>query len=139
MARAFTVETTIAHPTDDVWAALTDWDRAHLWMGVDWVRADGDTEEGMTLTFQTRNREHTSTITHLTSGRSITLRSTQGGATADYTYRLEPIDPATTLVTLDADCTLSGLWRAGGPLLRVAMKRTDGGQLEALADVVAAE
>lgn len=50
----------------------------------------------------TRGREQRSEVTVLEPGRSVTLRSQQGGVTADYTYTLEEADGRSRL-TLVAD------------------------------------
>jgi hypothetical protein len=54
--------------------------------GVDALRAQGPTEIDTTLIFTTRGKERTGQIAALNPGRSITLRSVQGGVTADYVY-----------------------------------------------------
>jgi hypothetical protein len=51
---------------------------------------DGATAVGTTLRFTTRGKEQASEISALEPGRSVTLRSRQGGVTADYTYGVEP-------------------------------------------------
>ena len=132
MSVAFTARTTIARPADQVWNALVDWDNAHHWMGgVEWLRADGPTEVGTGLTFRSRGKDRPSTITDVVPGRSLVLRSQQGGVTADYHYRIDPVDEATTEVELTADCATGGAaWRIVGPLLRAAMRRADSDQLD---------
>ena len=131
MVQAFTASREIGRPADQVWRQLTDWDRAAGWLGVDSIRADGPTQVGTTLRFVTRGKERVSEIAALDPGRSITLRSRQGGVTADYTYTVEPAgDGART--GLVADVRTSGAWAVAGPLIRAAIRRTDGGQLDAL-------
>jgi uncharacterized protein YndB with AHSA1/START domain len=131
MTQAFRTERVIDAPVDEVWRRMTDWDRAAGWLGVDAIRADGPTEAGTTLRFTTRGNEHTSRITAVDPGRSVTLRSQQGGVTADYTYAVVA-DPGGTRVTLTADVQTSGAWRLAAPMIRVAIRRTDSGQLDAL-------
>jgi uncharacterized protein YndB with AHSA1/START domain len=131
MSRAFSVTRQIDHPADEVWRQLTDWDRAAGWLGVDSIRAEGPTQVGTTLRFVTRGKERTSEITELEPGRWITLRSQQGGVTADYRYTVEPA-AAGSRVTLTADVRTAGAWALAGPLIRTAIRRTDGGQLDAL-------
>lgn len=131
MGVAFTTCTTIARPAGQVWDALIDWDNAQHWMGdVEWLRADGATEVGTGLTFRARGKDRPSTIADLVPGQSILLRSQQGGVTADYHYRIEQVDEATTKVELTAECATGGAWRIVGPLLRAAMRRADGAQLD---------
>ena len=72
-----------------------------------------------------------SEIVALDPGRSITLRSKQGGVTADYTYAVEP-SGAGSRATLTADVRTSGLWALLGPVIRAAIRKEDAGQLDAL-------
>lgn len=132
MSVAFTATQVINRPADTVWQVLTDWHHAPDWMaGVDSVTPVDDT----TLRFVARKRERTSEITALRPGESITLRSVQGGVRAEYTYSVEPVG-ATTRATLVADVTTTPLWRPAAPALRALIRRTDGGQLDALKRVV---
>ena len=139
MSQAFTAEATIDRPAADVWRTLTDWGNAHRWMsGVDWIRAEGGTEPGTQLTFHARGRERPATISAIDPGRSVAIRSTQGGVAADYVYELHDVGAATR-VTLAADYQTTGLpWTLLGPVLRFAMRRTDGDQLDSLKALVEA-
>jgi uncharacterized protein YndB with AHSA1/START domain len=132
MPRAFTASQTVDRPPGEVWQQLTDWPRAAGWLGVDGIRAEGPTEVGTRLVFTARGRERTSEITALDPGRSITLRSRQGGVVADYTYGVEPRGGG-SLLTLVADVRTSGAWALAGPAIRAAIRRSDSGQLRALA------
>lgn len=134
MSQAFDVEATIDRPIDVVWSALTDWDNAHRWMsGIDSLAAEGGLEPGTKLTFRARGKDRHSEIVQVEPGRSITLRSVQGGVTADYRYQLTPEGDSATTARLVAECRTSGLpWSLIGPLLRIVVRRTDGGQMNAL-------
>jgi uncharacterized membrane protein len=135
MSTAFTATQIIDRPADTVWRVLTDWHRAPDWMaGVDSVTAVGD----HTLRFVARKRERTSEITALHPGESITLTSVQGGVRANYTYSVTA-EGGTTRATLVADVTTKPLWRPVAPALRALIRRTDGGQLDALKRLVEAE
>lgn len=138
MAKAFTAHATINRPVKEVWAALTDWEAAPRWMGgIDSMSSSGETEIGTQLTFVARGKERTSEVVELDPGRSLTLRSVQGGVSADYIYRLQDTSPEATTVTLDAFCEARSLgWRILSPLIHFAMRRTDGGQLDALKEEV---
>jgi uncharacterized membrane protein len=134
MSTAFTATQIIDRPADTVWRVLTDWHRAPDWMaGVDSVTAVGD----HTLRFVARKRERTSEITALQPGESITLTSVQGGVRANYTYSVTA-EGGTTRATLVADVTTKPLWRPVAPALRALIRRTDGGQLDALKRLVEA-
>ncbi len=133
MTEVFTAETTIDRPVDAVWARLVDWDIAARWMpGVDALRAQGPTAIGTTLVFTTRGKERTGQIAALDPGHSITLRSMQGGVTADYLYRCTPYGDGTR-VSLVADCRMTGPVRLLSPMIRSAIRRADSGQLDAFA------
>ena len=134
MTRTLSVEEEIKRPAVEVWEGLTDWDNASSWMpGIEGMAADGETTTGTTLTFRARGGERSSTIIHCDSGTSIVLRSVQGGVTADYRYEVHDIDGRSTRVTLVADCQVTGLWwRIVSPLLRIAIRSTDGKQLRLL-------
>jgi uncharacterized protein YndB with AHSA1/START domain len=136
MSQAFAASRTVEHSADDVWRRLTDWGAAAGWLGVDGVRADGPTDVGTRLTFRTRGRERTAEIVALDPGRSVTLRSRQGGVTADYVYSVEPAGAGARLGLL-ADVRTTGLWRPLAPVIRAAIRRTDSGQLDALARALA--
>ena len=131
MPQAFTVSRTVPRPADQVWEQLTDWNFAAGWLGVDSIRAEGATAVGTRLRFSTRGKERRSEIAALDPGRSITLRSHQGGVTADYTYTVAPAG-ADSLVGLVADVRTRGLWTLAAPAIRAAIRRTDSGQLDAL-------
>lgn len=133
MTEAFTTQTTIARPVETVWSRLIDWDSAALWMpGVDSLHAQGATAPGTPLVFTTRGKERTGEIAAVDPGRSITLRSVQGGVTADYVYACSAQD-AGTRVSLSVDCRTSGPYRLLGPVIRSAIRRADAGQLDAFA------
>ena len=133
MTEAFAAETTIDRPVDAVWSRLVDWDTAARWMsGVDALRAKGPTEVGTELVFTARGKERTGHVAALTQGRSITLRSTQCGVTADYVYACAPHGEGTR-VSLVADYRMTGPMRLLGPVIRSAVRKADGGQLDAFA------
>jgi carbon monoxide dehydrogenase subunit G len=138
MKAAFAVETTIERPPDVVWTGLTNWGEAHRWMnGVDELRAEGETAVGTRIVFVARGKERSSEIASCTAGRSITLRSVQGGVTADYVYEVMPLDDGRSRVKLVAGCQTQGFaWALMAPLLRFAIRMTDRGQLAALKDVL---
>jgi uncharacterized protein YndB with AHSA1/START domain len=137
MAQAFVAVRELDGPAEEVWAQLTDWDRAAGWLGVDSIRATGPTAVGTELVFLTRGKQRRSEIVALEPGRSVTLRSRQGGVTADYTYTVDPAGSGSR-ATLTADVRTSGLWVLLGPVIRSAIRKEDSGQLEALARVIAA-
>lgn len=138
MARTLSVEEEIQRPTAEVWESLTDWSNAYRWMsGVEGTAADGETAAGTKLTFRARGADRSSTIVHCEAGESIVLRSVQGGVTADYRYEVHDVDGSSTRVTLVTDCQITGLWwRIVSPLLRIAIRFTDGKQLKLLKEMI---
>jgi carbon monoxide dehydrogenase subunit G len=135
MTEVFTSQTTIDRPADAVWGQLTNWDDATRWMpGVDALCAHGPTATGTTLVFTTRGKERTAQIATVDPGRSVTLRSVQGGVTADYVYSCAPLGDATR-VSLVADCRITGPARLIGPVIRSAIRRADRRQLNAFAAI----
>lgn len=133
MTEAFSAETTIHRPVEEVWERLVNWDDAAQWMpGVDGLRAQGPTAVGTALVFTSRRKQRSSQIAAMDPGRSITLRSTQGGVTADYVYACAPHGDGTR-VSLVADCRMTGPVRLLGPVIRSAIRKADGGQLDAFA------
>ncbi len=112
---------------------LTDWGNASRWMpGIDGMAADEETVAGTKLMFRAGGGERSIEIVHCDAGTSIVLRSVQGGVTADYRYEIHDIDGGSTRVTLVADCHITGLWRIVAPLLRIAIRASDGKQLRLL-------
>ena len=134
MTRTLSVEEEIHKPVGEVWTALTDWSNAHRWMpGVEAMTAEGDTAAGTKLTFRARGADRSSEIVHCDAGKSLVLRSVQGGVSADYRYELHDLDGRSTRVTLVADCRVTGLLlRIVSPLLRIAIRMSDGKQLRLL-------
>lgn len=131
MTQAFSVVRKLDSPPGTVWEQLTDWERASGWLGVESIRAEGPTAVGTTLVFRARGKDRRSEIVALDPGRSITLRSKQGGVTADYTYAVAP-SGAGSRATLTADVRTSGIWALLGPVIRAAIRKEDSGQLDAL-------
>ena len=131
MAQTFAVDEVIQRPAPQVWEALTDWPNAQRWMpGIEGITAEGETAEGTKLTSRARGADRTSTIVQCDVGRLIVLRSVQGGVTADYTYEVHEQGEGSARVTLVANCQITGLWWSlVSPLLRLAIRFSDGKQL----------
>ena len=138
MAQTFAVDEVIQRPAPQVWEALTDWTNAHRGMpGIEGITAEGETAEGTKLTFRARGADRTSTIVQCDVGRLIVLRSVQGGVTADYTYEVHEQGEGSARVTLVANCQITGLWWSlVSPLLRIAIRFSDGKQLRLLKAMV---
>ncbi|MXV80364.1 MAG: hypothetical protein F4X58_02145 [Chloroflexi bacterium] len=138
MARTISASETIDRPADEVWAVLTDWPNAVHWMnGIESMSIDGETVEGARVHFFTRGRDRESVVVRCEPGRSVTLRSQQGGVTADYRYSIEQAGESSCVVRLEAECQFTGLqYLLLGPLIRFAIRRTDGGQIAALKRVI---
>ena len=94
--QTLSVEEAIQKPAPQVWEALTDWTNAHQ---VDARNRRDDCRGRNRHRYETdfpsaRGADRSSTIIHCDVGRSIVLRSIQGGVTADYTYEVHEIDGA---------------------------------------------
>ena len=64
----------------------------------------------------------------------------QGGVTADYRYEVHELDGRSTRVTLVARLSDHGLWwRIMSPLLRIAIRFSDGKQLRLLKAMIEGE
>lgn len=133
MTLAFDDRRVVPASPADVWSVLTDWSRASAWLpGVEGMRADGPLAVGTVLRFTARGKERTSTITALEPGRALTLTSEQPGVRADYRYSLDPEGPGTA-ISLAADIQTRGAMRMLGPVIRGAIAKEDGAQLQRLA------
>jgi uncharacterized protein YndB with AHSA1/START domain len=134
MKPAFTDEQAIGAAPEAVWKALTAWDAAPQWMpGVASMHADGPLAVGTVLRFVARGKERTSIVAALEPGRMITLRSVVGRVTADYAYTVRPGERAgTSLVSLDAQVTATGVMTLLAPVIRSAIAKEDGVQLTRL-------
>ena len=98
---------------------------------------DGETAEGTKLTFRARGANRSSSIIHCDVGRSLVLRSVQGGVTADYKYEVHELDELSTRITLVTNCQINGIWwNVVSPLLRIAIRFSDGKQLRLLKAMV---
>lgn len=133
MTVAFTASRTVPAAPETVWTTLVDWTRAPEWMpAVTAARAEGAPAVGTLLRLTAGGRELTSTITALDPGRAITLSSDRSGVHADYRYALTPAGAGTT-IALTADVTTSGLMRLLGGVIRGAIAKAEGPQLDRLA------
>jgi uncharacterized protein YndB with AHSA1/START domain len=133
MTTAFTRSTVIGAAPAMVWQTLTDFPDAPRWMpGTTDMRLDGELRDGAVLHFTARGRPRRSVVTEVTADRSLTLTSTQGPVTAAYAYTLAPAGTGTR-IDLVVDLTVSGVTRLLAPVIRAAVAREDGGQLDRLA------
>lgn len=138
MSTTRTSSATVPAAPEEVYAAMTDWDRAPSWMeGVEAVRADGPTRTGAQLVLTARGRERRAEVVEAVPGARLVLRSAQGPVRATYTYDLRPVDAgAATALTLGVRCRTVGLLRPLSPLVRQVVWRTDRGQPAALATLM---
>ncbi len=133
MATAFESEASIGRSATEVWAALVDWPRAPTWMrGIDRIAADGPAVAGTKLTFAARGADRPARIIEVDEGRRLVLLSEQGPVAATYRYEIESIGDERSVIRLHAECDVGGPLRILAPLIRRVLRRTDGGQPEAL-------
>ncbi|MEM9455918.1 MAG: SRPBCC family protein [Myxococcota bacterium] len=131
----FCVSERIPRPVEEVWAFVTDFAGAPRWMrAVDrmWVDGAGPVGEGTSLVFESRGAERRCVVSAWEPTRRLALRSTQGGVTATYVYGFEA-EGSGTRVELEAIYEFRGAIRLVAPLIGWLVRRTDGGQLRALA------
>lgn len=134
MATGFRTAERIEAPPEEVWAYLTDFHNAKDWMtGIEGLAqtSPGPPALGTTLSFRARGKLRETCVTTLDPGKVIALTSAQGGVTATYTYAVIPSGSGTDL-RLQAVCEASGLWKLLHPLIVLAMKASDSGQLARL-------
>jgi carbon monoxide dehydrogenase subunit G len=111
------------------WKHLIDWRNAAQWLpGVETIQSAEAPAVGSRIVFVARGKERSSTITALEPGRAVTLESTQGGVTATYRYTIEPSDPAGAVLRLRIECDVRGPLRLIAPVIRSAIRKTDGAQ-----------
>jgi uncharacterized protein YndB with AHSA1/START domain len=138
MTEAFARSAVISAPPETVWRVLTDFPHGDTWLpGTADLRLDGELRSGATLHFTARGKPRSSTVTEVSAGRLLTLTSTQGPVTAAYAYTLAPAG-AGTRIDLVVDVAVTGPLRLLAPVIRAAVARQDGGQLERLTGAVAA-
>lgn len=136
MTQAFSSTSSISATADQVWAVLTDWSRGQLWLpGIEAMSGPAVSAVGDRITFTTRGKEQSSTITALDPGKLLTLTSTQGPVTAHYTYTLQSAGDSTQ-VTLVADVLAGGVMKLLGPTIRSSIAKADSGQLANLKRLV---
>ena len=136
MTAAFTTTETIDAAPERVWRVLTDWSQAPRWMpGVTAAAGPADPTPGAELALTARGKQRISTVHSIDSGATLTLRSVQGGVTADYHYLLRPAQ-AGTEVLLTAEVATRGMMTLLGPIIRRAIRGADAGQLTRLKSLV---
>ena len=141
--RGFEVEETIDRPRDEVWQAMTAWERAQEWMpGIAVMLPVGyePIGEGSRIRFRNASgsRWRESTVTTWEPKRRLTLSAWQAGISADYAYTLADANGGTA-VRLVAKCRAHGPWsRLVHPLVARLMAWSDRPQLANLKRMVEA-
>jgi carbon monoxide dehydrogenase subunit G len=136
LTQAFARSTVIDAAPDTVWRVLTDFPQAGRWMpGTCDLRLDGELRPGAVLHFTARGKPRSSVVTDMIDGRSLTLTSTQGPVTAAYTYTVQG-SGSSTRVDLVVGLAVGGVLRLLTPVIRTAMAKEDGGQLDRLGAAV---
>lgn len=137
MQTAFDTTVRIDHPPEEVWRAVTDWERVHEWMpGIEAAVGPSDLEPGAELRLRTTRGERISTITVCEPPRVLVVRSSTGPITAEYRYELAPATPGETDARIVGRCSVGGVMRPLAPLIRRTLRRTDAEQLTTLRDVM---
>ncbi|MDP5275646.1 SRPBCC family protein [Chengkuizengella axinellae] len=140
MSEVFSESTVVNENIEEVWGFLIDMEEnASKWMpNIPYMKksSTGQVNNGTSFTFKARGKEQTSTITQFNPNEKFTLTSIQGDFRADYTYSLTKQADNTTKVSLVAKCEASGMMKMVAPLIKIAIKKADGGQLNTLKKVI---
>lgn len=128
----FSEKVVIDSTLQEVWNYFIHLDHnGEKWMpGISKIEKEssGDITSGTKFSFYTRGKAHTSTITEIEEENKATLTSVQGGFRADYTYTFQRGSEGTE-ITLQANCEAKGFSKMFAPLVKVAIKKADSGQL----------
>ncbi|MEI5906682.1 SRPBCC family protein [Bacillus spongiae] len=123
---------------DNVWASFIELEQnASKWMpGISSLRktTDGPIQKGTEFTSYSRGKQQVTKVTDFQDHYRLTLTTIQGNFRADYTYTFKAENRATS-VTLQATCSAKGVMKLLSPIIRYAIKKTDGRQLERFQDV----
>lgn len=133
MKKIFTESVTVHGDVDQVFQFFIQLDQyGENWMpGISSIKKStaGPITTGTEFLFLTRGKEHLSTVTDFHEANQVTLTSVQGGFRADYVYHFKQTNDETTQVTLQASCEASGMAKLFAPVIRMAIKKADRGQL----------
>jgi carbon monoxide dehydrogenase subunit G len=126
---AFTDSELVYVPPARVWALLTDWVAAPVWMpGVTEMHAEGPLEPGLEIDLHAQGHDRTYTVTHVEPGRSLTITTGEGDVRTDYRYALAP-DGEDTRLSLTVDVAVSEELADMAGEIRATVAEADGGQL----------
>ncbi len=135
---AFSSQIRIEWPRDKVWQYLTDLSNATKWLkGLLSIEplSPGPAKQGKRFVARRAimggEREIKIEITQWQPPERFALRSSDMGVTATYAYTLDAAGD-TTDVTLEATCETGSLATLMSPMIRRAMRKHDGDQLERL-------
>ncbi|NDI34193.1 hypothetical protein [Chengkuizengella sediminis] len=140
MSEVFSESTVVKENIENVWQFIIAMEEnAPKWMpNIPYMKKNtaGQVKNGTNFTFKARDKERTSTITQFNPFKSFTFTSIQGKFRADYTYSLTKQSDNTTKVSLVAKCEASGMVKIIAPLINIAIRKADSGQLKTLKDVI---
>lgn len=134
MNEIFHDSVTIDAQLEDVWRFYSNLEEnASKWMkGIPDLKkkTQGDIKEGTQFVFRARGKEQSSTLSEYIPMSKATLTSVQGKFRADYTYSFAKESETSTKVTLLASCEAGGASKLFSPLIKTAIKKADGNQLQ---------
>lgn len=133
MNEIFKDTVTIHASKEQVWRYFTNLEEN----GPDWMNgitslenaSSEELKEGTRYVFLARGKKHTTTITEFEPMKKVTMTSIQGKFRADYTYLFTGSDENTEVI-LVAKCEASGFSKILSPVIKIAIRKSDGGQLE---------
>ncbi|OZM55771.1 hypothetical protein CIB95_15525 [Lottiidibacillus patelloidae] len=133
MKEIFKDEVVINGSVNDVWSYFIDIEQnGPKWMpGISSISVENKKlSEGNKITFTTRGKQQSSTVTSYKENDYITLTSVQGNFKADYRYSFNKHNENQTSLLLHATCEAEGIYKLLSPLIRLAIKKADGNQLK---------
>lgn len=132
MKEIFTESIIIDSRLESVWNYFVNLEEnATKWMnGIPSMEKEtpGVIKEGTNFVFQARGKEHSTTISEFDPMKKIMLTSIQGSFQADYLY-IFTNQGNSTKIALIAKCKAKGASKILSPLIKMAIKKSDSGQL----------
>lgn len=126
---AYTASELVHLPRTRVWALLTDFTAAPLWLtGVTEMHADGPLAAGVDVDVHVGNRVRTHTVSGFTPERELCISTGEGDVHTTYAYYLTDSGDDTEL-KLHVDVWVSAPLRREAEGIRAALAADEAGQL----------
>lgn len=133
-AIAYAASEVVHLPRPRVWALLTDFTAAPLWLtGVTEMHADGPLGAGVEVDVHVGNRVRTHTVTGFAPERELRISTSDGDVHTTYSYRLADSGDD-TLLELAIEVVVSEALAAEAEGIRAALSADEAGQLTRFRD-----